>query len=261
MTRRWRCVCWSIIGTNWARPAPRSSTGCTACWSCLQAGRRSSCPPPTLAAFLGLHPGANADEISRQLGTDATPWSAATRQGYISRLRTWLGRDTDGELYLPNVDARRGGYRLSDSFETDWDRFRDLSRRGLADPETSIDLLKEAMELVSGLPLSNVPSDRYAWSSWIQREMIDAVVGAAHALASVSYDAGDLATARRAAVRGLQADPVSEVLYRDLLRTEHCAGNAAAVRDIGGKLKSISASLDIKLDDETTRLVTALRPG
>jgi hypothetical protein len=64
-----------------------------------------------------------------------------------------------------NVDARRGGYRLSDSFETDWDKFRDLSRRGLADPETSIDELKQAMELVSGLPLSNVPADRYAWSS------------------------------------------------------------------------------------------------
>ncbi|WP_284745920.1 LysM peptidoglycan-binding domain-containing protein [Amycolatopsis sp. RTGN1] len=214
-----------------------------------------------LAAFLSLHPGANADEISRQLGTDTAPWSAATRQGYISRLRTWLGRDADGELYLPNVDARRGGYRLSDSFETDWDQFRDLSRRGLADPETSVDQLKEAMELVSGLPLSNVPSDRYAWSSWIQREMIDAVVEVAHALAAASCDAGDLTTARRAAVRGLLADPVSELLYRDLIRTEHCAGNTVAVREIGDRLRSISASLDIKLDVETTQLVTALRPG
>ena len=58
-----------------------------------------------------------SDEVSRQLGTDTNSWSAATRQGYVSRLRTWLGRDADGELYLPNVDARRGGYRLSNPFE------------------------------------------------------------------------------------------------------------------------------------------------
>ncbi|MEU8637661.1 BTAD domain-containing putative transcriptional regulator [Amycolatopsis sp. NPDC048633] len=214
-----------------------------------------------LAAFLSLHPGANADEISRQLGTDTAPWSPATRQGYISRLRTWLGRDSDGELYLPNVDARRGGYRLSEAFESDWDQFRDLSRRGLADPETSIDQLKDAMELVSGLPLSNVPSGRYAWSSWIQREMIDAVVDVAHALAAASYDAGDLTTARRAAVRGLQADPVSELLYRDLLRAEHRAGNVAGLREIADRLDSFAVSLDIELDEETTQLVTALRPG
>ncbi|HEY3559731.1 MAG TPA: LysM peptidoglycan-binding domain-containing protein [Kribbella sp.] len=211
-----------------------------------------------LAAFLSLHPGVTADEISRRLGTDSTPWSAATRQGYISRLRTWLGRDADGELYLPNVDARRGGYRLSDSFETDWDKFRDLSRRGLADPETGVDQLKQAMELVSGLPLSNVPADRYAWSSWIQREMIDAVVETAHALAAGCQKAGDATAARRAVFRGLQADPVSELLYRDLLRIEYRAGNAAAVREIADKLSAIAASLEIELDDETTRLVTGM---
>jgi DNA-binding SARP family transcriptional activator len=212
-----------------------------------------------LAAFLSLHPGVTADEISRQLGTDTNPWSAATRQGYISRLRTWLGRDADGELYLPNVDARRGGYRLSDSFETDWDQFRELARRGLVDPETSVDQLKQAMELVSGLPLSNVPADRYAWSSWIQREMIDAIVEVAHVLASTSYEADDLTTARRAAVRGLQADPVSELLHRDLLRAEHRAGNAAAVRELANRMNSIAASLDSELEEETTELVNALR--
>lgn len=211
-----------------------------------------------LAAFLSLRPGVTADEISRKLGTDTNPWSAATRQGYISRLRTWLGRDADGELYLPNVDARRGGYRLSDSFETDWDQFRDLSRRGLADPETAIDQLKQAMELVSGLPLSNVPADRYAWSSWIQREMIDAVVEVAHALAAACQKLGDVTEARRAVVRGLQADPVSELLYRDLLRIEHRAGNGAAVREIADKLNSTAASLEIELDDETIHLVTGI---
>ncbi len=212
-----------------------------------------------LAAFLSLHPGANADEISRQLGTDTAPWSAATRQGYISRLRTWLGRDANGELYLPNVDARRGGYRLSHSFETDWNQFRDLSRRGLAHPETSIDQLKEAMELVSGLPMSNVPADRYAWSSWIQREMIDAVVEVAHILSETCLRTGDLVGARRAAARGLQADPVSEPLSRDLLLVARESGDASAVREIAERLQKSASSLDVELQEETTALVGSVQ--
>ena len=101
-----------------------------------------------LAAFLALHLGVTADEISRQLGTDTQPWSAATRQGYISRLRTWLGRDEDGELYVPNVDARRGGYRMSASFTTDWQTFRDLARRGLARRDAVVSDLQQALDLV-----------------------------------------------------------------------------------------------------------------
>ena len=212
-----------------------------------------------LAAFLSLHPGANADEISRQLGTDTAPWSAATRQGYISRLRTWLGRDADGELYLPNVDARRGGYRLSDSFESDWDQFQDLSRCGLVDPEKSIDQLKQAMDLVSGLPLSNVPTDRYAWSSWIQREMIDAVVEVAHVLSDTCRRTGDPVEARRAAARGLQADPVSELLSRDLLLVARESGDASAVREIAERLQKSASSLDVELQEETSALIGSVQ--
>ncbi|MEV7038397.1 BTAD domain-containing putative transcriptional regulator [Amycolatopsis sp. NPDC051061] len=211
-----------------------------------------------LAAFLSLHPGVTADEISRQLGTDTNPWSAATRQGYISRLRTWLGRDADGELYLPNVDAGRGGYRLSDSFETDWDQFRDLSHRGLVNPETSTEELQQAMALVTGPPLSNVPQGRYAWSSWIQREMIDSIVEVAHALGAARLKSGDLSAARRATVRGLQVDPVSELLHRDLLRVEYRTGNTAAVREIADRLSSQARALAIALEDETVELVDSL---
>ncbi|RSM41030.1 LysM peptidoglycan-binding domain-containing protein [Amycolatopsis balhimycina DSM 5908] len=211
-----------------------------------------------LAAFLALHPGVTADEISRQLGTDTQPWSAATRQGYISRLRTWLGRDEKDELYVPNVDARHGGYRMSDSFTSDWRVFRDLARSGLADRDSAVSDLQQALDLVRGTPFGNVPAGRYAWSSWHQREMIDAIVDVAHTLADAYQKAGDLPAARRAAMRGLLAEPVSEILYRDLLRIEYRAGNLAAVRQTADKLVALAASLELELDEETSALVSTL---
>jgi DNA-binding SARP family transcriptional activator len=211
-----------------------------------------------LAAFLALHPGVTADEISRQLGTDAQPWSAATRQGYISRLRTWLGRDENGELYVPNVDARHGGYRMSDSFTTDWQTFRDLARRGLAERDCVVLDLQQALDLVQGTPFNNVPPGRYAWSSWLQREMLDAIVDVAHTLADAYQKTGDLVAARRAAMRGLLAEPVSEILYRDLLRIEYRAGNHLGVRETANKLTVLAESLDVELDEETSALVNAL---
>jgi LysM repeat protein/DNA-binding SARP family transcriptional activator len=216
-----------------------------------------------LAAFLLLHPGATADEISRQLGTDTRPWSAATRQGYISRLRTWLGHDENGNLYLPNVEANGGGYRLSKSMNSDWHRFRQLAGSGLNLAASGRRTrLEAALELVTGMPFSNIGPGRYAWNSWHQREMIDAIVDVAHALAEICHQAGDLPAARRAILRGLLAEPVSELLYRDLLRVEHRAGNLAAVKATAEKLADLAAALDVDLEEETAALVdTLVGPG
>ncbi|SDZ32402.1 LysM domain-containing protein [Amycolatopsis xylanica] len=212
-----------------------------------------------LAAFLALHSGVTADEISRQMGTGAQPWSASTRQGYISRLRTWLGRDHDGELYLPNVDIKRGGYRLSESVRCDWHRFESLVQEGLSQaPADGLPYLKQALSLVTGMPFSSIPHGRYVWSSWIQREMTDAIVDVAHAIADASQKTGSLAAARKALARGLQADPASEILYRDLLRVEHQAGNLAGVKETADKLAGLAADLDVDLDEETSELVHKL---
>ncbi|WP_225440138.1 hypothetical protein [Amycolatopsis eburnea] len=42
--------------------------------------------------------------------------------------------------------------------------------------------MQQALDLVQGTPFSNVPPGRYAWSSWLQREMIDAIVDVARAV-------------------------------------------------------------------------------
>ncbi|MFD8493266.1 LysM peptidoglycan-binding domain-containing protein [Amycolatopsis sp. NPDC059657] len=212
-----------------------------------------------LAAFLALHSGVTADEISRQMGTGTQPWSASTRQGYISRLRTWLGRDHAGELYLPNVDVKRGGYRLSHSVRCDWHRFQSLVQKGLGyAPADGLSYLKQALSLVTGMPFSGIPHGRYVWSSWIQREMIDAIVDVAHAIADTSQRTGSLAAARKALAHGLQADPASEILYRDLLRVEYRAGNLTAVKETADKIANLAAALDIDLDEETSALVHKL---
>jgi len=88
--------------------------------------------------------------------------------------------------------------------------------------------------------------------------MTDAIVDVTHTLAEIHQKAGDLPTVRRAAMRGLQAEPVSEILYRDLLRTEYRAGNLAAVRETVDKLAALAASLDVELDQETNVLVSQL---
>ncbi|MFD2472096.1 LysM peptidoglycan-binding domain-containing protein [Amycolatopsis silviterrae] len=206
-----------------------------------------------LAAFLALNPGVHADEISQQLGTATQPWSAATRQGYVSRLRTWLGHDPNGALYLPNVDSKNGGYRLAGTVPCDWFRFQQLVEN--ADGEDRLGQLQEALDLVEGMPLSNVPKGRYEWSSWHQRDMIDQIVEIAHGLAIAYRDAGDLTRARRAAARGLRAEPVSELLSRDLLQTELLAGNRAAAAAIVERLRQTSLSLGVELEDETSELL------
>ncbi|MFD2474825.1 hypothetical protein [Amycolatopsis silviterrae] len=135
-----------------------------------------------LAAFLALNPGARAEEISQQLGTSNQPWSAATRQGYVSRLRTWLGHDQDGDLYLPNIDAKNSGYRLSGALLCDWFSFQSLVQA--AHGEDRLRRLQEALDLVEGIPLSNVPHGRYEWGSWYERDMTDQIVDVAHTLAA-----------------------------------------------------------------------------
>ncbi|WP_116199100.1 LysM peptidoglycan-binding domain-containing protein [Amycolatopsis circi] len=210
-----------------------------------------------LAAFLALNPGVHADEISQQLGTATQPWSAATRQGYISRLRTWLGHDPDGALYLPNVDAKNGGYRLADTVLCDWFRFQHLVKT--ATGENRLNRLQQALDLVDGLPLSNVPRGRYEWSSWHQRDMIDQIVEVAHTLVTAYRAAGDLTLARRAAARGLRAEPVSELLSRDLLQTELSAGNRVAAAAVAGRLEETSVVLGVPLEDDTRDLLKQTR--
>lgn len=207
-----------------------------------------------LAAYLCLHPNTNGAELSRQLGTDDRSWSAATRQGYVSRLRTWLGRDIASENYVPLVEPGHG-YRLAETVDCDWHRFTALAQQGLHAGPHGVEHLQAALALVSGMPFSGAPIGRYAWAGFLKQEMIDTIVDVAHAAATHLLADGNLRAARIAIARGLQAEPVSELLYRDLIRIEYRGQNLAGVRAAADKLNSLAIALDIELEPETSELV------
>ncbi|SFW87069.1 hypothetical protein SAMN04489730_6586 [Amycolatopsis australiensis] len=60
------------------------------------------------------------------------------------------------------------------------------------------------------------------------------------------------------AMRGLQAEPVSEVSLETLLRIEYRAGNLAAVRHTADKLAALADSLEVELNQEISALVSTL---
>lgn len=210
-----------------------------------------------LAAWLALHPGGTGEQVSRAMAGLGKPWGASTRQSATSRLRTWLGRSSVGELHVPLVDS--GGYRLAQSVRTDWQRFSDLKHRGLSkgDRGGAADLHR-ALEMVRGQPFESILHGRYLWADVIRAEMIGAVVDVAHTLAVWHTESGQVAEARRAVAKGLQAEPGSELLYRDLLRAEHRAGNRAGVLTAANRITAINDALDTDPDPETEQLIAGL---
>lgn len=209
-----------------------------------------------LAAYLVLHPGRDGEEISHALG-GSRPWAAPTRQSQMSRLRNWLGTAPDGDPYVAPV-TERTGYRLSDAMRCDWISFQRLARRGLSTADPDLLVLDRALRLVTGQPLSGAPTGRYNWADLVRHEMHAAITDVAHTLGLVYLQRGKLDEARAALGRGLLADPVSELLYRDLCRVEYQAGNLAAIATIADRIRRVCDDLDLDPEPETAQLLAAM---
>ncbi len=223
----------------------------------IESGKRNLLPE--LAAYLRLNPGRSAEEVSKAMGGPRGPWAPATRASNMSRLRAWLGRDPDGRNYVPALAEGRL-YRLADSVACDWDQFRKLARRGLADPSLAgTEQLRAALQLVRGEPFASAPPHSYIWAEFTRQEMISAITDVAHELAVRLTGAGDPAGARTAIARGLEVEPGSELLYRDLFRAEHRAGNAAGIEEAAERLMVTLAELDLDMEPETADLLNQLR--
>ncbi|MER8199212.1 hypothetical protein ABTY00_35405 [Streptomyces microflavus] len=87
--------------------------------------------------------------------------------------------------------------------------------------------------------------------------MISRIVDTAHTLAvrHTEGDHPDLDAARRAALRGLEIDETSEVLYRDWMNIEWGAGNTAGVRKAITRLHQVARTYDISLEPVTEQLI------
>ena len=158
----------------------------------------------------------------------------------LTHARQWLGRQPDGEYWLPEAGPGRI-YRLNDGVLLDAALFQRLRIRGEAHGPAGIKDLRTALELVRGEPLDG--ADRpyavhtrnpYTWlptSDVDSEDLKSAVVDVAHRMADMCLKVGDTAGARWAVAQGCLADPGrdSDELWIDLIRIEHDEGHDAAV--------------------------------
>ncbi|WP_326615178.1 LysM peptidoglycan-binding domain-containing protein (plasmid) [Streptomyces scopuliridis] len=204
-----------------------------------------------LAALVYFKPGVTSD-TAREAMDPRSPWSKPTLQARISELRTRLGADADGALYLPR--DRSGSYRLSSKVRCDWTRFQQLSERGLAKgPAAGITDLEAALALVRGRPFGGAD---LSWAAVRIQEMLVRIADTAHTLATWHRSAPrpDLDAARRAVRIALDVDDSAEVLYQDWMLIEDQAGHREGVRTAYETLRDINRRLDVGMEAETERV-------
>lgn len=212
-----------------------------------------------LVAYLALHPGASYHEIDEALWPGQRVVSD-TRNALVSRARRWLGHTPTGDPYLPTV-AAEGDYRLHPAVGCDWHDFNAHARQGLKVGEDGAPALASALGLVRGRPFLGVDPRDYAWAEADTQQMITSIVDVAHVLASIRLEMGDHRRAQNAAVRGLLAEPCSELLYRDALRAASLRGDHDEVTRLADRLQAQIERIDPDggPEDETVELLSILR--
>jgi signal recognition particle subunit SEC65 len=216
-----------------------------------------------LLAFLALHPGSDHHAV------DSALWPASRvnkemRNAVISRARSWLGTDTDGNQHLPRVqntpDKR---YRLGPHVTCDWLTFQHHARQGLTDHSEDGDLaLRRALALVRGRPFAGMDPQRYAWAEPTIQEMISAITDVAIELSTRRREARDPRGALWAAQQGLLAVEDSETLYRTVFLAHHAAGDIDALRSAAERLRRINDSIGggVGMEADTAELLRNLLP-
>ena len=203
-------------------------------------------------AWLLQHPGTTAMAMASALVV-----AEGTRRSNMSRLRTWLGADADGEPYLP--DAYTGRIMLHPAVSSDWQRLQILTAPGVNRSTNAA--LKAALELVRGAPLADAAPGQWHWAEELRTDMISAVRDIGVELANRAIDSGDLDLARWAAARALVAAPGDELLMAARIRTEHQAGNAAETERLTLQVAAHARALGVDLDPETVMLLQEVMEG
>jgi DNA-binding SARP family transcriptional activator len=210
-----------------------------------------------LAAYLALNPGTD------HVAIDAAVWPATrvsvnARNTAMSKLRRWLGKDSDGNDYLPRYQSDTG-YRLRDEVTTDWHLWCDLLPEGAQQATT--DDLEQVLALVRSRPFDGVRAHRYAWAENLRQTMISAIVDVAYELARRRLIEGRWRAAEQAVVVGLTVEPGMERLWRIRIMAAHASGNPAAEQEATDRLLAIVDELGGDLEEETEQLLQELRDG
>jgi hypothetical protein len=219
-------------------------------------GPRSS----QLAALLYFRPGRSADVLCTDMNP-LNPWSVNTLNTRLRGLRGALGRDPSGNPYVLRRSTGEDPYRLSPAVRCDWTRFLQLAEPALPQGPAGVPDLEKALSLVRGRPFGGRP---LPWAEPFQQEMITRIIDVAHAVATHRTPPGphhDLSAARRAVMTGLGADDSAELLYRDLMRIEHAAGNRSGLHTAITRIQQINKTLDCDLETATEQLINDLLHG
>ncbi|RAY12161.1 hypothetical protein DPM19_25900 [Actinomadura craniellae] len=211
--------------------------------------------------YLAAHPGGVHPTV---LGGAVWPRgvTAGVRDATIARVSDWLGRDSRGR---PNLYYdERGRIRLGSEVRIDWSVFRWLVWRSAAEPDSEAAYMAYALDLVRGPLLADRPRGRYGWlaADDLEYEATARVIDVSHRLVLIRLDDGDARGAVEAARAGLRLVPDEEVLWRDLLRATHAAGDLTQVEVVADELRAYLGHdplLD-QIQPETEALIEELLP-
>ncbi|MGW2650915.1 LysM peptidoglycan-binding domain-containing protein [Streptomyces sp. NPDC001393] len=213
-----------------------------------------------LAALLYFRPGRSADVLCADMDP-VSPWSTSTLNARMQGLRSSLGGDSSGNLYVPRRKAGEDPYRLAPGVRCDWTRFLQLVERSLPLGTSGLTELEKALTLVRGKPFGGRP---LPWAEPYAQEMITRIIDVAHTVATYRIPVGphhDLRAARQAVATGLDVDPTAELLYRDWMRLEAARGNRSGLHTAITRVQQVNRDLDCSLETETTQLINELLNG
>jgi nucleoid-associated protein YgaU len=213
-----------------------------------------------LAALLYFRPGRSADVLCADMDP-AHPWSTSTLNARMQGLRSSLGSDMAGNLYVPRRKTGDDPYRLATGVRCDWTRFLQLAEHALPLGPAGLPDLEKALALVRGKPFAGRP---LPWAQPHTQEMTTRIIDVAHTVATHRTPAGphhDLTAARHAVTTGLDVDDTAELLYRDWMRIEHAAGNRQGLHTAITRLHQVNQTLDCSLELETGQLINELLHG
>ena len=205
-----------------------------------------------MASWILEFPGRTASQMAAGLGIAET-----TRRSNMSRLRSWLGSDPAGEQYLP--DAYSGRIRLHPDVTSDLGHLRLLTGPGVN--RTGDTGLVAALELVRGELLADAAPGQWFWAETLRSDVAALLRDAGLVLVDRSLASGNLDLARWAAERALVVCPEDELLICARIRTEHAAGNRAAVERFVLRLSQQARALGVDLLPETVMLCQQVMEG
>jgi nucleoid-associated protein YgaU len=205
-----------------------------------------------LCAWLVEHPRSTAGQMASGLAV-----AESTRRSNLSRLRTWLGNDDQGEPYLP--DAYSGRISLHPGITSDWHHLQLLLAPGVLHLGDST--LITALEMVRGAPVADAAPGQWYWAEELRTDISAALRDVGVVLTDRALRSNDLDLARWAAARALVVAPEDELLLVARIRTEHQAGNAADVERLVNQVTRQARVLGVDLLPETVQLCQQVIEG